>query len=209
MTFGEPDPSWTAQKVADSVRRRTFWMEALGGALVLLGLVALAFVVVASFVSTILLGALLVASGAAQIGASFGYWRRRGAGFGLGIILGGLCLVSGLLCLANPAASLMFLTLILGSYFIASGLVRVWIAVRGRFPGWGWGVTVALAEFLLGTLTLAGWPNTSLFVLGTLLGIQLISSGVIAFTLGATVRSILGARGGAAGSHRPATRFQH
>jgi len=209
MAFGDPHPRWTVERVADAVRRRSLGMEVLGGALVVLGLIALSYVMIASIATALLLGGLLVASGVAQIAAAIAYWRRRGGGFALGILLGGLCIVAGLSCLVSPAASLAALTLILGGYFIATGIARVWICFRERFPGWGWGVVSALAEFLLGTLTLAGWPSTSLILLGALLGIQLILSGVTAFFLGSIVRGILAPRGGAVESRRPATRFQH
>jgi len=209
MAFGDPHPRWTVERVADAVRRRSLGMEVLGGALVVLGLIALSYVMIASIATALLLGGLLVASGVAQIAAAIAYWRRRGGGFALGILLGGLCIVAGLSCLVSPAASLAALTLILGGYFIATGIARVWICFRELFPGWGWGVVSALAEFLLGTLTLAGWPSTSLILLGALLGIQLILSGVTAFFLGSIVRGILAPRGGAVESRRPATRFQH
>jgi uncharacterized membrane protein HdeD (DUF308 family) len=209
MTFGDPHPRWTVERVADAVRRRSLGMEVLGGALVVLGLIALSYVMIASVATTLLLGGLLLVSGVAQIAAAIAYWRRRDGGFALGVLLGGLCVVAGLCCLVFPAASLAALTLVLGCYFIATGVARVWISVRERFPGWGWAVVSALAEFLLGTLTLAGWPRSSLFLLGALLGIQLILSGVTAFLLGSTVRGILAPRGGAVETRRPATRFQH
>jgi len=209
MTFPDPDPRWTSQEVADTVRRRSLWMEVLGVLLIALGVVALGSVVLASFATTLLIGGLLVVAGAAQMVAAVAYWRRRGWGFALGIILGVMCMVSGLLCLVNPAASLQALTLILGGFFVASGATRFLINLRDRFPGWGWHVGSSLSELLLGVLTLAWWPNTSLVVLGTILGVQLIFAGTTAFAVGLAVRRILAPHGEPEQPHRPATRFQH
>ena len=209
MALPSGDPRWTRQEVAKSIRRSSLWMEILGVLLIFLGFLALLSVVAASFATAIYFGSLLVIAGAAQIAATVAYWRRQRGGFALGMILGCLCVVAGILCLGYPAASLEALTLILGFYFIASGIARMVVNARERFPGWGWGMVSAVAEVLLGVLTLAGWPGTSLFILGTLLGVQLIFSGSTAFSVGASVRQVLAVPGEPSRADRPATRFQH
>src|SRR6185295_16151156 len=151
-----PTPSrWTFETVSDHVRRRSFWMEALGACLVVLGVLALSSVVVASFASTLLFGGILLLAGTAQIAAAFMYWRRREDGFVLGILLGCLCAIAGMLCLTDPARSMETLTFVLAGYFIASGVFRLMLVMNNRFPGWGWGVVSAGGEILLGILTFA------------------------------------------------------
>jgi len=210
MAFPDPAPRWTDQEVADTVRRRSLWMDLLGLLLILLGMTALGFVVAASFVTTYMIGGLLLAAGVGQIATTVAFWRRRRGGFLLGILLGVLCLIAGILCVAQPAATLQVLTLILGAYLIIGGVARFAINASERFPGWGWGVATALSELLLGVLTLAWWPNTSLFVLGTILGFQLIFSGTTAVAVGMTVRAILTLHDEEPPRHeRPRTRFQH
>src|SRR5262245_9165810 len=176
MAFPDPAPKWTYQEVADTVRRRSLWMEVLGILLIVLGFFALAFEVAASYATTYLIGGVLLAAGSAQIILTGAFWRRRVGGFALAIILGFLCIIAGLLCLLYPTPSLVAITLILGGYFIASGIARIVVNFRERFPGWGWGVASALAELLLGVLTLGFWPSTSLIILGVILGVQLIFS---------------------------------
>jgi uncharacterized membrane protein HdeD (DUF308 family) len=211
MAFPDPDPRWTLQEVTATVRERTRWLELLGVGLILLGVLALGFVVLASVATTFLIGALLFVAGAAQIAAAIAFWQRRGGGFILGIILGALCVVSGVLCWINPGAGMQVLTLILGVYFVGSGIARSIINVQERFPGWGWGIATAASEVLLGVLTLAWWPNTSLFMLGAIVGVQLIFSGTTAFAVGSAVRAMLAPRAAEETPHheRPATRFQH
>ena len=212
MTFPEPDSRWTADEVARTVRQRSRWMEILGISLIVLGVVALSSTVVASFATTLLLGGLLVAAGAGQIAVTVAFWRRRRGGFLLGIILGALCLGAGALCLIRPASSLRAITFILGGYFIGSGTIRFLVNQQERFPGWAWGLVSSVSELLLGVLTLAFWPTSSLFILGTILGVQLIFSGTTAFNVGLAVRRILTPLPepqAVEHHHRPATRFQH
>jgi uncharacterized membrane protein HdeD (DUF308 family) len=212
MMFPDPGDRWTYREVAETVRRRWLWMEILGALLIVLGIISLSALVIASLATTFLIGGLLIVAGIVQTTAAVAFWRRHGGSFALGIILGALCILAGLLCIGRPAAGLHALTLILGAYFIASGAARFLINVRERFPGWSWGVVSSLSELLLGVLTLAWWPNTSLFVLGTLLGIQLLCSGTTAFAVGHAVRKILSPLPepkDVEHHHRPATRFQH
>jgi uncharacterized membrane protein HdeD (DUF308 family) len=210
MAFLDHSVDWTFQEITDAVRRRSLWMEVLGILLILTGAFALASVVAASFATTYLVGGVLLVAGAVELVGTNAFWRHRRGGFVLGITLGCLCIVAGILCMVYPAASLLALTYILGIYFIVSGVVRFLINIREHFPGWGWGIFSAVCEVFLGIITLAYWPKTSLFLLGMLLGIQLIFSGASALATGLTVRGILAPRAEKP-THigRPATRFQH
>jgi uncharacterized membrane protein HdeD (DUF308 family) len=189
-------------------------MEILGAVLILFGCLALAFSVVASLVSVLMIGWLLIFAGAAQFAGTIRYWQPRRGGYLVGLLLGCLCVIAGVLCLINPARSLEAITFILAIYFIGSGIIRLPITVTDRFPGWGWTVVAALAEILLGILIMAWMPGASLVVLGTLLGIQLVVSGTTAFFTGVAVRRLLEPRPEAPAIEpprggRPATRFQH
>lgn len=212
MTFPQPDPRWTPDEVARTIRRRFLLMELLGVFLIVLGVVALSSAVIASLATTFLIGSLLLAAGGAQIAVTVAFWRRRRGGFFLGIVLGLLCLGAGFLCLTRPESSLGAITLILGGYFISSGIIRLVVSLQERFPGWGWGLVSSLSELFLGVMTLVFWPTSSLFVLGTILGVQLLFSGMTALTLGLAARRILTRTGeprDVEHHHRPATRFQH
>ena len=87
--------------------------------------------------------------------------------------------------------------------------MRFLINQQERFPGWGWGVASAVSEILLGILTITFWPTSSVFVLGTIVGVQLIFSGVSAFNVGLAVRRLLAHHEEPQRHDRPATRFQH
>jgi len=206
------DP-WSPRSLLSTIRTRSGWMEVLGLALLGLGIFALIMVDIASLATVYLLGALLLAEGVAYIAATVAFWRVRSGGFLLGILLGSLCIIAGFLCLIRPAQSLGALTLVLGVYFIASGIARMAVLIRHRLPGWGWGTVAAVIDLFLGILILGWWPVSSLIVPGTLLAVQLIYSGIAALTTGMAVRRVLsppaGAEPEAPSGGRPATRFQH
>jgi uncharacterized membrane protein HdeD (DUF308 family) len=200
---------WNHQTIADVVRRRSLWMEVLGAALIALGFFALIAVESASLASVYLIGGVLLASGAAYMAATWAYWRTRSGGFATGILLGALCIIAGILCITRPAGSLVAITFVLGTYFLATGVIRLAVALYHRLPGWGWATAMAIIDLLLGFLILAWWPVSSLVVPGTLLGVQLLASGVAAVTTGAAIRGLLAPGSEEPRSGRPATRFQH
>jgi uncharacterized membrane protein HdeD (DUF308 family) len=208
MSAFDPGPDWTYQAIAESVRKRSMWMEILGALLILYGIVALGSVVTTSFVSIFLIGGLLLAAGITQIAATIGYWIRRRSVFVLGLVLGSFCVIAGIVCLTNPAQSLGALTFILGLYFLLSGIIRLAVSATVRFPAWGWGVASSVAEALLGILILSMGSAGGMVVVGTLLGVQLIMSGISAIATGSAVRRILAPRGEPPHG-RPATRFMH
>jgi uncharacterized membrane protein HdeD (DUF308 family) len=167
-------------------------MDGLGILLIVSGLFALACVVTTSFISIFVIGGLLLAAGAGQLIATFGYWtEHRGGSYALGLILGCLGVVAGFLCLSNPGQGLFVLTIILAIDFIVSGVTRLAITLSERFPGWGWGVASAIVELAVGIFILAVLPSASQVALGILLGIQLIVSGISAITTGTAARKFL------------------
>jgi uncharacterized membrane protein HdeD (DUF308 family) len=200
---------WNRETIRDAVRRQSFWMELLGAALIVLGCIALVAVIAASLISVILIGGLLLASGALYVAGTAAYWRVRSGGFALGILLGILCGIAGVLCMTRPAGSLIAITFVLGTYFLMTGVVRMAAALYHRLPGWGWASAVAVVDLLLGLVILAWWPVSSLVVPGTLLGVQLVASGVAAVTTGAAVRGALAPGPEEPRTGRPATRLQH
>jgi len=209
MAYFDADPRWTYETVAETVRRHSRGMEVLGVLLILMGVIALTFVIAASFASAFLIGGLLLAAGVIQLAATIAYWQKNQGGYTLGLLQGCLCVIAGLLCLMNPVRSLEVITFVLAVYFIGTGVVRLPITLTQRFPGWGWAVLASLADVLLGILILAWFPGTSLVILGTLLGIQLIIAGTSAFVTGMTVHKVLAPRAEPAHHERPATRLQH
>ena len=71
------------------------------------------------------------------------------------------------------------LTLFLGFSLIASGVMRVVLALsmQQAMP-WVWVLLSGVVTFLLGLIIVAHWPVSSLYILGLFLGIDLVIAGL-------------------------------
>jgi uncharacterized membrane protein HdeD (DUF308 family) len=66
----------------------------------------------------------------------------------------------------------------LGIVFVASGIARAYVGVRNRAQS-GWLLLISgLLGIFVGLVILVGWPATGLWVIGFLLGIDLVLHGV-------------------------------
>jgi len=160
----------------DALRARWGWIVALGLFFIVAGFVALGSVIAATVASVLVVGVMMIVSGIAEIVHAFGVktWGR----FALWLALGLLYVLAGLTVFANPVLAAGVLTLILGAALVASGLLRIFLAFQMK-EGTPWGL-VALSgaiTTLLGAMILAHWPASGLYVLGVLLGIDLIFAG--------------------------------
>ena len=98
---------------------------------------------------------------------------------------GFLSIAVGGVFLARPFAGLAAVSLMLAGYFFASGLFRAITSVIDRYRHWGFDLFYGAITVFLGVLLLQGWPATAFWLLGTLVGIELILRG--AAVLGASL----------------------
>ena len=160
-------------------RLRGKWaaITAFGVLLVVLGFAALFFSLIATIVTVTLNGVLFLIAGAAEVG--IGMHSRTWGRFFLWVIGGLLYIAIGLLCIVNPILASVALTLVLGAALIAAGLVRAFLAFQ--LPADQPRALVFLAAavtILLGLIIVSHWPLDSIYVLGTLLGVDLLFHGV-------------------------------
>jgi uncharacterized membrane protein HdeD (DUF308 family) len=162
---------------SNDLARHWGWLLALGLVQLCGGMFSLALPVVASIFAAALVGWLLLFSAVAHIIHAFKVraWR----GFALHL-LGALAFgAAGVLIVFDPLRGAISLTLVIAWLFLADSVIRSILAVRLRpHDGWGWFLASAIMSFVVGLLLLLGWPATGFWTLGTLLGIDLIFSGV-------------------------------
>ena len=173
-------------------RLRVKWaaITAFGVLLVVLGFAALFFSLVATIATVTLNGVLFLIAGGAEIG--IGMHSRCWGQFFLWVIGGVLYLAAGVLCIVNPLLASVVLTLLLGCGLLAAGIVRIYLAMHlpaGQPRGL---VFIAAAvTILLGLIIVSHWPLDSVYVLGTLLGVDLLFHGVgwVSFGMGLHART--------------------
>ncbi|MDA9487727.1 MULTISPECIES: HdeD family acid-resistance protein [Bradyrhizobium] len=153
------------------------WVCALLGiVMIVAGIAALSDVVFATIISVKLIGLTAIAAGAFEIAHAF--WTKGWGGFLWQIVLGALYLAFGLVLLTQPASGALILTYFLGAVLFASGVIRCVLS----FAHWrqnGWMMLISgIFGLLAGVLILFGFPTISVWALGFLLGVDLISHGL-------------------------------
>jgi uncharacterized membrane protein HdeD (DUF308 family) len=171
------------------LHRCWLWFLILGIALVVVGLLAISadFLTVLTTLTTMfVLGVLLIAGGVVQIVNAF--LARSWRGFFLHLLAGALHLVVGELMIEHPLMAAEALTLLLAAAFLVGGAMRIVVTLFDRFPGWGWVLLNGVITFLLGVMIWRQWPESSLWVIGLFVGIDLIFSGWSWVMLGLLVK---------------------
>jgi uncharacterized membrane protein HdeD (DUF308 family) len=158
------------------------WSIFLGVLLFIGGLVAIALPLFAGIAASVFFGWLLIFAGGAHLVYA---WSERGAGAILWQILIGVAyLIAALYMLVLPVAGVIALTLVLAVYIAVSGIFELAVFFRLRgLPGTIWFLIDGLASFLLAGLIFFHWPSSSVWAIGTLVGISLLLSGIARITL--------------------------
>jgi uncharacterized membrane protein HdeD (DUF308 family) len=154
------------------------------------GVLVLGDLAVATLISTIFIGAMAIAAGAFEIVHAF--WTKGWGGFLWQILLGLAYIVIGFVLFTQPVGGALALTWVLGVVFVASGVARAYVGVRNWAQA-GWLLLISgLLGVFAGVVILVGWPVTGLWVIGFLLGVDLVLHGVgwLVFAR----RPVLGAR---------------
>jgi uncharacterized membrane protein HdeD (DUF308 family) len=167
-----PSPDDTVQRwtrLAASPRWR--WRAAEGAGLALLGAVCL---IGAPEASPALSGGVLLAVGAIRLG---GAWRTEQPGLSFGLCMAGalLAFAAGLRLLEDMPPAM--LGLVFAAYFAGRGLTATLLAARyrrQRLNQWEWFAVSGVASLILAMLILSGLPGPYVWMLGLMLGVELI-----------------------------------
>ena len=94
------------------------------------------------------------------------------------LLAGLLSIVVGAMFLWRPISGLASLTLVIAAYMFASGLFRGVSAALERYPQWGFDLAYGIVAVLLGAYIAAAWPISALWLLGTIVAIEIIVRGI-------------------------------
>jgi uncharacterized membrane protein HdeD (DUF308 family) len=160
----------------EALSRNWGWLLAFGILMIILGVIAIGAPVVATIAVQIMLGWLLVIGGIAE--GIHAFMAQGWRGFLLELLSAILYLVVGVLLLVNPLGGALALTVLLAAFLIVEGIFKVVMAMRVRdHRGWGWLLASGILSLILGVLIWAQWPASGLWVIGLLVGIQLLFTG--------------------------------
>ncbi len=163
------------------------WSTTLSIALIVIGLVAVALPQAGGLAVALYFGWLMLLAGAALLLLA---WRTHAAEVmplqvGLGIIY----VLLGLFLILKPGAGLASLTLLLAGYLLLEGLLELLTAFRARpQAGRTWLIVDGAVALVLALMIVTSWPSSAAWVVGTLVGINLIFSGISRLMVTGAVR---------------------
>jgi uncharacterized membrane protein HdeD (DUF308 family) len=158
------------------------WSLALGILLVVAGIMALVYPVVASITAALYIGWFALVAGV--IAVAIAIRTRAEPDFGWRVAVGLVYLGLGFLLVTNPVAAAASLALLVGALMLASGVVELMLAFRMKpRAGWGWLLANGIVSIVLAIMIAVGWPMGSLVLIGYLVGFQIITCGIARIAL--------------------------
>ena len=160
----------------DVLQKGWGWLLGLGILLSVLGLLLIAAPALGTLAIDLLVGWFLIIGGIAQLIHAF--MEKAWRGFLLELASGALYLVVGVLLVFYPIAGAQALTIFLAAFLLVEGIVRIAMAMRLRpAQGWAWVLFGGIVTVILALLIWSQWPASALWVIGLLVGINLLFTG--------------------------------
>ena len=169
------------------LRAKWGWIFTLGVISVVAGILALGSVVVATEAAVMIVGVMMLAAGFAEIVAAFGVrnWRH----FLFWMLLGVFYSLAGFVAWRIPSKAPRSHADV-GILLALIGLLRIYLSTLMQH-GTPWAVAFSgVLSFRVGLMIIGGWPSSSFFVLGLLLGMDLIYFGTTWAAVGLALKHL-------------------
>jgi uncharacterized membrane protein HdeD (DUF308 family) len=163
-------------EVREGLARTWRALQGIGIAAIVIGVIAILIPAVFAVGTSIFIGIILVMASAFLAAAAM---TAHGVGSFLARVAWAfLTFVVGLWLILEPHNGSVALTLVLGIYFLLTGLGRIAIGLiaRGQ-PNAGWVAISGVLGAIIGILVLAKFPSSADWAIGLLVGIDLIFLG--------------------------------
>jgi len=171
------------------VKKAVGWSIGLSVLMIVAGILAIASPLAAGIAVNVLIAWLLVFSGCVHLVFS---WHTRTTGaFLWELLVGILYIFIGVYLLVHPVAALMSLTIALAIYLLLEAILEFALGFKLRpLPGSGWFLFDGIITLILAVMIWRTWPSSSAWVIGTLVGISMLFSGVSRLMLSLAARSV-------------------
>jgi uncharacterized membrane protein HdeD (DUF308 family) len=179
-----------ANSLTADVRTASAWSIVLSVLMIAAGVLAIGLPMVAGVAVTAIVGWLLVLSGLFHL--VFAWRAGRPAAVLWQILLGVVYGAIGLYVLANPVAGLASLTLVIALYLFLEAVLEfaLWSRLR-EVPGGGWLMVDGIITLVLAIMIWGTFPSSAAWVVGTLIGISMLFSGITRLMLSIAARRML------------------
>jgi uncharacterized membrane protein HdeD (DUF308 family) len=177
----------STQSVTSDIKKRSTWSMLMGILTAVLGVFLIFYPLATAAVTTVLLGWVLIFVGIAQL--VFALHSQTVGNFFLKVLLALLYGVVGIALAFFPFAGVAALTLFVGALLLIYGGVALVAAFRLRpIEGWGWFLFDAIATLAVAVLILAKWPSSSVWAIGTLIGVSVLMGGISRIMIAGKIR---------------------
>ena len=149
---------------------------------------AVIFPIISSAAVIDVLAVIFLIAGVATIVGSF--WAGKWSGLLVHLLVGVLYVVTGFIITERPLMTIVFITLFIAVSFIVSGAFRILSALLIRYPQWGWSLLNGVVTMLLGIIIYRHLPVSALWIIGLLVGLEMLFSGWTWIMLGLAIRNL-------------------
>jgi uncharacterized membrane protein HdeD (DUF308 family) len=178
----------SAQNLNEDVKKRSGWSVFMGILTGALGVFLIIYPLATATITTVLLGWILIFVGVAQF--VFALHSQTAGNFFLKVFLGLLYGITGIALAFFPIEGVEALTGLLGTLLLVQAGLATATAFQVRpLEGWGWFLFDAAASLLMGGLILIRWPSSSVWAIGTLVGVAVLMGGISRTVLASKIRS--------------------
>lgn len=159
--------------------------------MIILGLLAIVMPGTTGFAVSVIFGWLIILAGVLHFVSAF-------AAFGVGsflwrMLVAAVYILGGGYLLLNAPFTLGALTMAMAVIFIMEGIFRIigYFQVR-LLPGSGWLIFNGILSIVLGGMIAYEWPGSSLWAIGTLVGVNLLFGGITGLFYSAAAKKAIG-----------------
>jgi uncharacterized membrane protein HdeD (DUF308 family) len=162
---------------ADFVRQASTWSIVWGVLLIFFGMLAVGSPFVAAVAVSVVVAWLIILAGVVHLILAF---HAHGAGSLIWKLLVGVAyLFFGVYLIMHPLLGVASLTLVLATLFLIEGILDIVLYFKMRsMRGSSWVLIDGVITVLLGLLIYIHWPSSSIWAIGTLVGVSMIISGI-------------------------------
>jgi len=176
--------------ITGDIHKATTWSIVLSVLMIAAGVLAIFSPAIAGVAVTVFFGWLLIFSGILHLAYAWQAGRPGAVVWEilLGILYGGI----GFYLLARPGAGLASLTLALAFYLVLEGVLEFVLSFQLRpLPGSGWLLFDGIVTLVLAAMIGSAWPISSVWAIGTLVGVSMFFSGITRLMLSVAARRIV------------------
>jgi uncharacterized membrane protein HdeD (DUF308 family) len=170
------------------VRKHWWWFLSLGILLLVCGILSIVFPAISSWAAITVLSIVLMVAGVATIIGSF--WAGKWGGFLVQMLVGMIYVAASLVMQKDPLLTVAIITAYVAITFIVMGLFRILSTLVIRFPQWGWSLLNGCVTLLLGVVILRDFRQGDWWIIGLLVGIEMLFAGLSWIMLSLEIRKI-------------------